>query len=805
MVLLVTSLLSSTAQAAESEAEMRLSFQVSDEQVPTHVCIVTETAGDTNKARAVHTLDLGKGKSRPDLCSTEGGCGDKLPKGWQRGELYFKDSNVRAPEPIKALYEERNEHRCNYGGTGCRPRFSLRGFEMSKSNAPFDATMSCVANETNTPGTPGRGLVLGLKAQHQGDQGPYLRDIKLDGRRLTITVKRLDGIGHLARVLGGFYAPIGEVYLAPEHEERTLALESRCQWTTLGIPPVASRVQAGPAEGDVEIRLSVEHGTTTPDNPNEGKSKDNHQCWSGSLQGTSLRLLIPYEPRGNKILSIHENDALWKLQANWYGARPSPNAEGEGEGGADSHLDMSVQKLSFSWRSDPCLYPKGKCPEARISTSHTKCKNNNKDKELDEGGLCHYTCGAGSSDDDRPLDFPTKIAFFRNTNDDQSTPEGTRQSYLSWSVDIHTVGETLEGYVDPSERLFEVEIDWKNDDFADEAQRPTLDELRREICPARWSHDDVHAIEFSTGPGSDEPRVELYRILGCGAYQEEEEQRRQSEKAKGAEQAEPSSTSTGGRPMAPTITVKLPNISCRQPIRYQYVGERSYESRFGQVENGKLRVHHPMASAKRLHYSFAIFPVSFQWIMSRSHALGRVHWAPAAEASLVWKARRHGKWGMRGWRFNADFTFIGAQHPYLPIGDEPNQTSDDPEAELYARWFGGFSFLSPWIRSQHKDYGRTRGARFAVGTGAAIGWGHPFRRSDFEALGFRPRRPQVMFRGDVRIKLWRHFEAVVSPRVVLSDGPVSYSTDLSGQPRQFRPSPIMVSSFVPFAGLAAIW
>ena len=128
-------------------------------------------------------------------------------------------------------------------------------------------------------------------------------------------------------------------------------------------------------------------------------------------------------------------------------------------------------------------------------------------------------------------------------------------------------------------------------------------------------------------------------------------------------------------------------------------------------------------------------------------------------------------------------------------------TSADTGRRLYARWYVGPSFLSPWIGGLR--YTHYTGFAVAFGGGVQLGLSHPVRRADAQHLG-KIELGLVALRFDVRVRLHRNVEVTMSPRLLLADPAVRFITDLRGQPRTER-TRATASLVFPTLGLTFLW
>ena len=862
------------APGAKGPPPLHLTLKTADGLPPTHLCVISGAGRQTGPAGG-QTATLQS--LAPMLCRRGDSCGDPFASG-KDVPLFFSDEgrprlvetaaargsaidrNGELMRSLDHLTVEGNMHQCSYGDVDCTPFFELRRFTK-------DASITCAENQalprrdSADPSRVGRVLVLGLAAQ--ADE-PYTRvqlsALQLSGHQVRLEVSHdVSEVALVADVLGGFYAPLGEVRFTANAVDLSLSIEPRCQWTAVSIPRIAqtdrTRDPKDPPHDDLAIKIALERERERDEDQNpdarhraehpavpwfpptpDAKRRDvgTRACWTGSLQGTELRVLIPYEPDRRKTLTIGDRTTgttppRWTLQTSWYGPRPSVGRP------ATPALATSVKIMSFSWRADSCLYPRGACPNAKIASSGLQCDMDR--PELDHEGMCHYRCVAG---DERSIDFPTQISFARSAPlveldhadsaaDDRDPADAIaaalpgKNAYQAWNVRIDQIEQQLEGYVDPDERSFELDTRaWhvplrrpdrrfrlypcelhalpelrrrcirardeeqkqQADDYlkakraldaaksaakptdakptpqylVDEAQRrqeelgkldeQKVEDLRAAICPAAPERDDIFAIELTTSDRITQ-RVEIDSVLLCP-------------------QGDPTKV------RLPAV-VKLPRVSCNDPVQYRYVGQRGYFSDSITVADGAIRLPHPMKTARVLHFRLALLPLAFQTILGPRDFHTRrpgVLLSPTIEASFVFLPRRR---GTRGWRFNMDFTFVGAMRPYLGVTTDPASLAP---RTLYARWYGGFSFLSPWLGNRHREH--YSGFAVALGAGIQAGVGYPFSRQDVERLGGPV--PLGALRVDVRLRLSRRFELTLSPRLLFGDEFIQFNTDFHGQP-----------------------
>ena len=117
----------------------------------------------------------------------------------------------------------------------------------------------------------------------------------------------------------------------------------------------------------------------------------------------------------------------------------------------------------------------------------------------------------------------------------------------------------------------------------------------------------------------------------------------------------------------------------------------------------------------------------------------------------------------------------------------------------YIRTYLGFSFLSPWYTAR---YDRGYGRAFAWGLGMQPGLGSSLKLPHAKRLG-GPDWGLVALRVEFRVRFTRYLEGVFSPRLLLAERDVAFTTDFQGQPDRSRKAR-MVSLVLP-GGLGFVW
>ena len=758
---------SRTAHAAPDTTELRVGIEVAGGEDPTHVCVVSSGDRNEKRVRLASLLDLER------VCSATDGKCDVGTKLGSLDRLFVttkntKVRNERIEDVIRALAWEGNQHQCTYdAGMGCRPEFSL----ISVPDAG-NAFITCARNRTSSAEAAGQGgnraLLVHLTTQ-RSFAGPHVESVTLTGRQLAITVGRTEGVDQLLRVLGGFYAPVGEIRIDGTGTP-TLTIEPRCEWKNVEVP-------RGVTAQTLDFELGVEAVATGRSTVTSAPRKGKHEGCSDSEQDRGLRLLIPFAPRGKKVLKVTHEDGSqkrWQLETSWHGPRPPPGK-----------MHIGVRRFAFKWRRDKCLYAGGDtCPDAMITASGVACT-----KGEINGDDCEYVCPGSSEPSKSPakdpevVDFPTKVTL-------------TDPVQQSWTVEVNEMDQILDGYLAADDLAFVLSTEhwWANtrwdgpgrcEQLAEPRKSACLKKYRdesrhtkvkRALCPNRGAvYDDVFSIELLSR--GDKP-IDVHGMFACGDVSPNA--REQSD-----EELE-------------SHLVRLPRGNCTDSVQYRYRGVRGYETASATVENGKLAIEHPMNTARVLHFSVAIMPASWQVVGTPASLQSGIQWAPMLEASLVLMPRLE---HVRGWRFNIDTTTIGARRPILGLSPESGESRRRSSSSItyYVRSYLGFSFLSPWLGK----HGQSRvGIAWAVGAGVQVGVGWPLYLKHLERLGGPDALAALRF--DVRMRVWKHIEFVASPRLLLAEQAIGFTTDFHGQPTMQR-SARMVALVLPAGGLAFVW
>lgn len=856
--ILVALLFLRTSDASAGSPELRLQLDVADDSIPTHVCVISGGSDRASSSRdpnersprlsiPLKELRRSKQMTAPPRTANQRYSDDefvldldaKEPEAKALGHLsWHNDAHVTACEKDEDASTE-------HAGRPCVPTFTLERFALQKRD---DLFVHCAANagvkrrQELDPRTPNRALFIALTAQ-QIDNVP-VADVDIDGKHLVIRVAGLVGVDFTFNVLGGFFAPIGEVHVNSDAGRGVLALEPRCQWKDVTVAPgtVNGLVEYGVGKGDQDASAQV--------------------CVDGRRRG-KLRVLLPYEPFGRKHLTISgpedsSGDRDWQLSATWHSPRPP--------GGPDEALSLGVMKLAFTWARNTCLSSKqSACPSASLVASDAQCR-----LAREEHAACHYTCSAQESDPDAIIAFPTRVTLATLDGDGEEN-----QQFPRWTLRLDQIGATLEGNGPASERVLRLDMsEWRS---PARPRRERVKELRRFPCDlystsrrrekcratlrrereggldgkalppqgaaetsvaeakaaaipvskgAAETHtaaeaeakakeerlalakfqedlravicrkeaglrDDVFYIEFST-PYDKARKVPIHGILGC------EMRGGSASNSNGTnedlERATPFTAAHGN------LAVKLPQVTCRDALSVKFVGEREYVQLPIHADQGALRLPHPMEAARLLYFEVGLYP-AVQVTISPSSVGAQETGVPfslVADGALVFKPRGE---AARGMRLAIAATFAGGTRPYLGVDDAPNDTRliRRLSRTLYGRVYLGADAMSSWLGKRRRD---RAGIAASLGGGIQAGLGFPFTQNDVMRLGGVD-WGLIALRGHLRIRFSKHIEGAFSPRLLLAEKVIAFHTDFHGQPSA-SPKRNGVAWLLPL-GLVFVW
>lgn len=823
-------------EAHARDPDIRLTLQVADEFTPTHVCVIS--GADDPRRASVTTGGSDRGRR---LSSTLHHLMDSKQLTTWPPRTPMKD----ADEFVLHLSDDTDEARafgnldwqndahvkaCAFSGSDdslCVPSLNLERFPVEKRTKLF---AHCAENagvqrredqsrkkaRKRGEGDPAVNRILFLALTAQQIENVAVADIDIDGKHVLVRVSRSTGVDYTFNVLGGFFAPVGEVHVNSEAPSDSLVLEPRCLWKEIAAPP-------GTTNG--RVTFEAEGGS----NPRKAAGVCQELRQTGGL-----RVLLPYVSSGRARLVIASTESDrpgpgWALEASWHSPRPP--------GAADTPLQLGVTTLGFSWSPSACLRPPtAVCPEVEIAAGNVPCSLAPATGAAGAGppGLCHYTCGSSSATK-QIIDFPTTVTF--STRDADSTKN---DQFPKWSASITEMGAIVQADVAASERVLRLDVEpwiepriegkeqakearrfpcelrlgherrdacftkvpglraaveeaeeqaatmhgWTDEATKQHARRNEQKHLRDVACrDKRGRRDDVFFIEFST-PYDKARRLPIHGILGCEHNRSSPSQPSQPTSA--APNGTAPTTGAGDPGATPfvaaggNLVVKLPHTTCRDTVTLRYVGERDYYPVTARPVGGTLRLPHPMASARMVYFELGVYPASALVPLAprdlNTRASG-VPFSPAMDLSLAFKPRTD---AARGMRFAIAATFTGGARPYLGVDDSPGDTRlvTSLDRTLYARLYLGGDILSSWLgkRSQARA-----GIAAALGGGLQVGIGFPLAQREVTRLGGID-WGLLALRGHLRVRFSKHVEGAFSPRLLLAEKVHSFATDLRGQP-----------------------
>lgn len=401
------------ASAQDRYGVVTLDLRPTTGEMPTHLCVVTET----KSARARDRLwDLVV--DEPEKVGAAGGTETTLwrvqPKAWS-GEA---DSAER--------------QKCADGPIGdCRPRVELPP-GLTKAN---DFYAACTHDTLADGGATPDPRPLFVLLEHLEGSPPRIESIRLTGGVATIGVDAdLDRVVVTARSLGGAYLPHrrserGVREQAAEGQGAShvrdvvvlLPLVPRCQTVELTL-------QRTPLQPEDRERLSVRA---------HGVSLDVGKC-VGPLVGTEvLQVRLPQAPLGVGTIDV-ELAARDGRPAARFGGRYDtawPRAP----------FELRFEQVTFHWRRPACIFPEGECPSVTLENG-TTCSS------VPTKTGCDYRCPDVVDDGAVHLELPVALTFEK---------EGPVQR---WDDTLARVGQTLSSYVAADDIHLDANVNsWETD------------------------------------------------------------------------------------------------------------------------------------------------------------------------------------------------------------------------------------------------------------------------------------------------------------------------------------------------------
>lgn len=389
LVCMVVLTLSPRAQARGRDyGVVTLDLRPERGDVPTHLCVVSEVAGPRARQRLGQLM-----RGAPNAL----------------GEV---ELNTELWPEFEAVPT------CASPGV-CAPRIRVPGSQVSAQ----DFAVACVKDDLKSNRVERDPRLLVLMLEHLEGSPPALDSLNLAGGVATIGVQLdLSRVVVTARSLGGHYAPHDRSYHAEVSDGSRkmvgLPLSPRCAWTALLLPGA----QISEAQR-ARLRLVA-----------QGRSMGAERC-IGPLDGSStLRAMLPPGDGTGQILlerrakeGASDPDAL-TFRGQWRGRWP------------DELLELSPLRIHFRWRAPECIYPRGQCPAATLSSGQV-CS------AVYRNELCHYSCpGQDKPADGERIRLPVAVTFQK------------KRPVQRWSDTIDSPGQILSSYVDPSRRFLRADL-----------------------------------------------------------------------------------------------------------------------------------------------------------------------------------------------------------------------------------------------------------------------------------------------------------------------------------------------------------
>jgi hypothetical protein len=412
VVLLSLFALPAAAAVQERYGVVTLDLRPEAGNVPTHLCIVSETASERTRKALDELL-----APAPDPASADAINGRST---WLvRPELWGGD----------AMSAERQ--RCAEDPIGdCRPRIELpEGLGRASELHVACTSDSLAASEAATDPRP-----LFILLEHLEGSPPLIDSVRLTGGVATIGVRAdLDQVVVTARSLGGHYLPHprserGADEAAADEGEPvrklvSLVLTPRCHVVEVTLP----RTRLKPADlGRLAVRV-------------HGVQLDTERC-VGKLTGTgTLQVRVPQAPLQVGTLDIdlaatEGGKAAARFGARWEGRWPR------------APFALQFSQVNFTWRRPECIYPEDTCPTVTLETG-TACA-----ATVSELG-CDYRCPGVVDDAAVDLELPLSITFEKDQPDQR------------WTDTLAVNGQTLTSYVAADEIYLDTNVNaWRTEE-----------------------------------------------------------------------------------------------------------------------------------------------------------------------------------------------------------------------------------------------------------------------------------------------------------------------------------------------------
>ncbi len=412
LIAFATVLVGSEARA-EDYGIVTLDLSITEGDVPTHLCVVTEAKSSRTRKLLWDVLE-----AEPDVIGGDGG---------QAGVSWRVQPSVWGGDSASA-----EEQRCTSEPVGdCRPRVELPA-GLSRDSQLY---VACTADSLTEGVSAREPRPLFIFLEHLEGSPPQVESVRLAGGIATIGVVKanFDRVIVTARSLGGHYLPhtrsqraslenaFAETGGGPLTKSVRLELTPRCQVVEVQLP----RTRVGPQDRN---RLSVwVHGFPL----------DVDKCVYNLVGTEVIQVRVPPSPMGVGSVEVE----LAGTGEGQTAARVGGGVEGKWP---RAPFALQFNQVTFSWRRPDCIYPKDRCPTATLETG-TVCAST-----VTETG-CDYRCPEVVSDEGAiGLELPLAVTFEKS---------GPRQR---WTDKLAINGQELTSYVPADQIYLEANInEWK--------------------------------------------------------------------------------------------------------------------------------------------------------------------------------------------------------------------------------------------------------------------------------------------------------------------------------------------------------
>jgi hypothetical protein len=370
-------------------------------EVPTDLCVVSQSKGPRTRARLSELL----------LAPPDGSASSTLvlnPATWG-GAL---------DDPI-----------CEADGA-CLPRV-----ELPLAGQQADELWVACTTDSLAPDQRARDpRVLILMLEHLEGSPPLLESLKLAGGVVTVGVQAdLSRIVVTARSLGGHYDAHTRAFRAEDSGNNNqnalvvVPIAPRCHGVEVELPGVRLR------ESDRDRLLLRAHGVEL----------DAHTCVGPLRGGARLRVEMP-RAAGFGRLEVElppvdgDTPTATRFAAGW--DTPWPTGE----------LRLDPHQIAFVWAPPACVWPTGTCPSATLEGGIACAAT-----ALDDG-TCRYLCPGpqddGSQEEWVDVSPPVAVTFEKD------------QPRQRWTGTVQRPGQTLSEYVDPNQIYLGADLrGWRTD------------------------------------------------------------------------------------------------------------------------------------------------------------------------------------------------------------------------------------------------------------------------------------------------------------------------------------------------------